>query len=80
YALLYTFLAGAFFCFLLIVAREGLAGLGSRLMRLRGGESGEGRPALRFPFAVAALVGVTWVLVERHLGSSLLDALRPPGA
>lgn len=80
YALLYSFLAGALCCLLLIVAREGLAGLGARVLRLRTVEGGEGRPGLRFPFAVAVLVGVVWVLVEQHLGSSLLDALRPSGA
>jgi len=80
YALLYTFLAGAFFCLLLIVAREGLGGLMSRLLHLRTVESGEGRPGLRFPFAVAVLVGVLWFLVEQHAGSSVLDALRPGGA
>lgn len=80
YALLYTFLAGAVFCLLLIVAREGLGGLGARLLRLRTVEGGEGRPALRFPFAVAVLVGVVWLLVEQHLGSSVLDLLRPQGA
>ena len=79
YALLYTFLAGALFCLLLIVAREGLGGLASRLLHLRTVESGEGRPGLRFPFAVAVLVGVVWLLVEQHLGSSVLDALRPRG-
>lgn len=79
YAILYSFLAGALFCLLLIVAREGPAGLGARLLRLRTVEGGEGRAPLRFPFAVAVLVGVTWFLVEQHLGSSVLDALRPRG-
>ena len=49
YALLYTFLAGAVFCLLLIVAREGLGGLGARLLRLRDGRERRGASRVAVP-------------------------------
>ena len=51
-----------------------------RMTHLRLSEEGSGRTAIRFPFAVAVLIGVAWVLVERHLGHSLLDGVRGMGA
>ena len=76
YALLYSCLAGAFLSLMWIVYREGPRGMLFRLTHLRLNEEGSARPALRFPFALAVLIGVAWVLVERHLGHSLLDGLR----
>ena len=80
YALLYSCFAGAFLSLLLIVRREGLGGMLFRLTHLNVAEEGTGRTPIRFPFAVAVLVGVAWVLLERHMGQSLLDGLRTLGA
>lgn len=76
YAMLYSFLAGAVLCLLLILYREGLGGLFHRVRNLRSGEGGEGHVSIRFPFAVAILIGVAWAITEQHLGGSLLDVLR----
>lgn len=79
YALLYSFLAAAVLCVLLIVRQEGAYGLLDRLVHLRAGEEAEARTPLRFPFAVAVLIGVLWVVVEQHVGGSVLDLIRRQG-
>lgn len=77
YALLYTCIVGAVLCLMLIVAREGLVGIWLRLIGGRGGaaSSTDDLPELRFPFAVAVLLGVVWLLVEQYVGRSLVDQL-----
>jgi prepilin peptidase CpaA len=79
--LLYTCLAGAVLSLAVVLWREGVGGVGSRLgaaLRLKRAE--DGVASLKFPFGVAILVGTAWAVVERHLGRSALDALRLAGA
>jgi prepilin peptidase CpaA len=79
--LLYTCLAGAVLAIAVILWREGYGGLRLRLgaaFRFRRGDDGFAR--LRFPFGVAIFVGACWAVAERHLGVSMLDALKAAGA
>lgn len=87
YALLYTCIVGAVLCLMLIIAREGFAGIWLRLFGGRKGKQApdsdlpdddlpnDDLPELRFPFAVAVLLGVVWLLVEQYVGQSLIDQL-----
>lgn len=80
YALLYTFIVGAVLALALIVWKEGLFGLGERILRRShdaSGEDGEGAASpvdpIRLPFALAVLLGVAWLVAERAVGMSLLE-------
>jgi prepilin peptidase CpaA len=78
WALLYTSIVGAALCLALILWKEGSAGLLVRMSLLARKEATDEPRAdrLRFPFAVAVLAGAAWVITERNLGRSLLDAAR----
>ena len=82
YVLLYSFIVGGILSLGMIVYKEGLGGVATRLfMRpVTTAEEGSGElttsgtgDRLRFPFAVAVLVGVLWSFLERYTGHSLLD-------
>jgi prepilin peptidase CpaA len=77
YALLYTCLLGAVLCMGLILWKEGIGGVILRLGGVfrRAGPGDDQLPKLRFPFAVAVLAGVLWVVVEKVADRQLVDLL-----
>ena len=77
YALLYACLAGAVLSIATILWKEGLGGAWLRIPALfrRRRASDADLPRLRFPFAVAVLVGAAWAGAEQLLHRSVLDAL-----
>jgi prepilin peptidase CpaA len=77
YALLYSCLAGAALCLGLILWKEGVGGVILRVggALRRSGPGDDELPRLRFPFAVAVLAGVAWVVAERAAGTTLVDLL-----
>jgi prepilin peptidase CpaA len=77
YALCYTCVAGLAIVAVLFVAREGWSGLWLRVRALGGLGASVRQPRLRFPFAVAVLVGTGWAIAESHLGRSLFAGVLP---
>ena len=75
YALLYACLMGAVLAVGLILWKEGYTGVVVRVCAVFGFSRKEFALLLplRFPFAVAILVGTAWALTERNLGGSVLD-------
>jgi Flp pilus assembly protein protease CpaA len=82
YALLYACIAGAVLSIATILWKEGVGGAWLRFpsfFRRRRPRDGD-LPRLRFPFAVAALVGVAWAGTEQVLNRSVLDVFSGGGA
>ena len=77
YALLYACLMGAVLAIGLILWKEGYTGVVVRVSAVFGFSRKEYAllVPLRFPFAVAVLVGAAWALTERNLGASALALL-----
>jgi prepilin peptidase CpaA len=77
YALLYSCFAGAVLALGLIVWKEGYTGVVVRVGAIFGFSRKEYAllVPLRFPFAVALLVGTAWANTERNLQASALDLL-----
>ena len=77
YALLYACFAGAVMAVGLILWKEGYTGVVVRVAAIFGFSRKEYEllVPLRFPFAVAVLVGAAWALTERNLQASALDLL-----
>jgi Flp pilus assembly protein protease CpaA len=82
YALLYACIAGAILSIGTILWKEGIGGAWLRIpavFRRRRPMDGD-LPRLRFPFAVAVLLGAAWAGTEQVLDRSVLDVLSGGGA